>query len=108
MTFRPIDLQVNLSHLNEVAKSQQHIKLQHQIEQAHHSAELNKNSKQVESTVKQTQQTNNQDSSVKNRKENPNRKYKNKHKRDYKGEELDNGFSSEDDEDKGHLIDTKR
>lgn len=69
MSFKPIDIQINISQMNNVARNQQHERTQPLHDQAAHAAHLKKESDEKQHIVEPKGQTRNEESTVKWRKE---------------------------------------
>ena len=69
MSFKPIDIQINISQMNNVAKHQQHERTQPLHDQAAHAAHLKKEGDERRHIVEPKGQTTNEESTVKWRKE---------------------------------------
>lgn len=68
MSFKPIDIQVNISQINHVARAQQQQRLQPLLDQAAHAAHIRKEGDAKQHIVEPKGQAGNEESTVKWRK----------------------------------------
>jgi len=108
MSFKPLDIQVNISQMNQVARTQQHEQGLAKESQIQHAQHIIKESQIKDQTIEQTGQSTNEDSLVKERKENQKRKLKYKNKKKQQEEQEKSQKKQEPDDEKGHIIDTMR
>jgi len=112
MSFKPIDIQVNISQMNNVARSQQHERTHPLHDQAAHAAHIKKEGDDRQHIVEPKGQTTNEESTVKWRKEGGHkgaRKEENKKPNPARaGQEaaLEMRILECDSEEKGNIIDT--
>jgi hypothetical protein len=108
MSIKPIDLQVNIGQLGNIARIQHGEQIQGALNQANQAQHLAKQSDVQAHTVNQPAQPENRDSQVNDRKER--RRWKEKiNRRDDGSDEVavvDDAGQPEDDGEKGHLVDT--
>lgn len=108
MGIKPIDIQVNISQLNQVARIHQHEQSHPVTQQARQAEHLVRETLQQDHQVDQSNQPTNDESKVRERKENPQRRFKHRNPKRRQQEQEAETSDSQDDEEKGHLVDTVR
>ena len=113
MSFKPIDIQVNISQMNHVARSQQQERAQPLHDQAAHAAHIKKEGDERQHIVEPKGQTSNDESTVKWRKDgNQQQKHKDsqgsQHHQTEKNKRIQMRILECDSEDKGNIIDTMK
>ena len=116
MSFKPIDLQVNISQINHVARSQQNEQAHPLVMQAHQQTHLAREAARTESTVMESAKTKDEDAVKDVLKRDENASNGGRHEGDRRQEEHDEellhpdgkSFKGYVDGDKGGLIDIVR
>ena len=115
MSFKPIDIQINISQMNHVARTQQHERSQPLNDQAAHAAHIRKEGDEKQHIVEPKGQTTNEESVVKWRKDGKSGRQKGKEENRESTNTAEPKASSAkmrilecDSDDKGNIIDTMK